>query len=98
MWANRKTEQEIRRDVAWKVAELSRLTNSQTSEVELMHGVLAVRNEEIGALRHALAMAKANADDCWIERERLKGWATVGKVGVVVGVGAVGAAAILIAR
>jgi hypothetical protein len=98
MWANRKTEQEIRRDVARKVAELSRLTNSQTSEGNLMHSVIAVRNEEVDALRHALSMAKADADDCWLASERLRGWAAVGKIGVVVGVGAVGAAVILMAR
>lgn len=89
----------MRREVAWRLVETGKLARATEAEVDVLREVLEKRNAEAMELRALLNEQRKAVTDCHKKNERLRSWATVGKVGtIVVGAGLVGAAYIAIAR
>lgn len=98
-WANRKTEIQIRREVAWRLVETGKLARATEAEVDVLREVLEKRNAEAMELRALLNEQRKAVTDCHKKNERLRSWATVGKVGTVaVGVGLAAGITLLIVK
>jgi hypothetical protein len=84
LWAaNRDAEAQMRRDVAWKLRTASDLVQEQTLRIDLLQGRATVQDSlllqqkvVIGSLNEDVASYKSKAD-------KLRTWATVGKISFV---------------
>ncbi len=99
-WATYRTvDRERRRDAAIRLVTAQGLVQSQRNELDVLRTAMQAQATDIAALRTANTEARLNGSKCCAKAERLKAWATIGKVGtIVVGAGLVGAAYIAITR
>lgn len=99
-WATYRTvDRQRRRDAAIRLVTAEGLAGSQRHELDVLRTAMQAQATDIAALRTSLTDARLAGAKCCAKADRLKGWATIGKVGtIVVGAGLVGAAYIAIAR
>lgn len=84
-WATYRTvDRERRRDAAIRLVTAQGLVQSQRNELDVLRTAMQAQATDIAALRSSLTDARMNGAQCCAKAERLKGWATIGKVGVVV--------------
>lgn len=89
-WATYRTvDRQLRREIAVRLVTAEGLVRSQRHELDVARAAMQAQATDIAALRSSLTDARMNGAKCCTKADRLKGWATVGKVGVaVVGLGA----------
>lgn len=84
-WATYRTvERQRLRTAAARLVAADALIGAQRHEIDVLQRVMQAQSADIAALRTSLTDARLAGAKCCTRAERLKGWATIGKVGVVV--------------
>lgn len=87
----------MRRDAAWRLVEHGRLSSSLQAENDVLREIVQERNKENERLAQAMELHRQAAMAAMDNNAKLKGWATVGKVGTIaLGVGAAAGITMLI--
>lgn len=99
-WATYRTvDRQMRRNAAVRLVTAEGLVRSQKHEIDILHTAMQAQATDIAALRTALTDTRLAGSKCCSRADRLKAWATVGKVGAgIAAAGLAGAAYIAIAR
>lgn len=99
-WATYRTvDRQLRREIAIRLVTAEGLAGSLRHELNVLLTAMQAQATDIAALRTSLTDAMLSGANCCTKADRLKGWAIVGKVGVVVvGLGALAGTYIAIKR
>lgn len=97
-WATYRTvDRQLRREIAVRLVAAEGLVRSQRHELDVTRTAMQAQATDIAALRSSLTDSMLSGAKCCTKADRLKVWATVGKVGVVVvGVSVLGTVAVAI--